>query len=122
MRNRLILTFLATLCVAAVAASAAFAHTKVTKTSPARGGTAKTSIQAVRVTFNEQIRSGSVRVTGPGGRVVSAGKGGRDPRNVKRLLVSLKGSKKAGKYRASWTIVAADGHSQKGSFSFRLKR
>ena len=54
--------------------------------------------------------------------VVSVGKGGRDPRNINRLLVPLKGSLKAGSYKASWTIVAADGHARQGSFSFRLKR
>ena len=74
------------------------------------------------VTFTGPLRRGTVRVVGPGSKVVSVGKGGRDPRNIKRLLVPLKGSLKAGSYKASWTIVAADGHAQKGSFSFRLKR
>lgn len=53
--------------------------------------------------------------------MVSAG-GGRDPRNVKRLLAGLHGSLKPGSYKASWTIVAPDGHSQKGSFRFKLTR
>jgi methionine-rich copper-binding protein CopC len=122
MRTRFTLTFLIALSAIAVAATAALAHTKVTSTSPPRGGKAKTSIEAVRITFNQQIRRGTVRVTGPGGKVVSAGKGGRDPRNVKRLLVALKGALKAGKYSVRWTIVAADGHDQNGSFSFRLRR
>ena len=52
----------------------------------------------------------------------SVGKGARDPRNVKRLAVGLKSSLKAGAYKTSWTIVAADGHTQKGSFRFTLKR
>jgi methionine-rich copper-binding protein CopC len=122
MRTRLTVTFSIALCALAVAAAAAFAHTEIKSTSPARGGKAKTSIKAVTVTFSGPIRRGTLRVTGPGKKVVSSGKGGRDPRNVKRLLVSLKGSLKAGKYRAQWTIVAADGHSQHGSFGFRLGR
>ncbi len=110
------------LALMAIPATTALAHTEVSSTSPKRGGKAKTSIRSVKVTFNQQIRSGSIRVTGPGGKVVSAGKGGRDPRNVKRLVVSLKGGLKAGKYKARWTIKAVDGHTQKGSFSFRLRR
>jgi copper resistance protein C len=123
MRIRSTLTLLTAVCIAAaMAVSAAFAHTEISSTSPGRGGKAKTSIHSVKVTFSQQIRSGSLRVTGPGNKVVSLGGGGRDPRNVKRLAVSLKGSLKAGKYRASWKIVAADGHKQHGSFSFRLHR
>jgi methionine-rich copper-binding protein CopC len=97
----------------AVTAGAAFAHTEVKSTSPAKGGTAKTSIRTVTVTFNGPIRSGTLRVTGPGGSVVSVGSGGRDPRKITRL---------AGRYRARWTIVAADGHDQRGSFTFRLRK
>jgi methionine-rich copper-binding protein CopC len=73
------------------------------------------------VTFNKTLRTGTLRVTGPGGKAVSSG-GGVDPRNVKRLLTGLKGSLKAGSYKASWTITAPDGHRQKGSFQFKLKR
>ncbi len=108
--------------VLTVAAGTAFAHTKVKSTSPATGKTAKTSIDRVTVTFTGPLRRGTVRVVGPGSKVVSVGKGGRDPRNISRLLVGLKGSLKAGSYKASWTILAADGHNQKGSFQFRLKR
>jgi len=103
-------------------AAVAFAHTEVRSTSPAIGGTAKTSVTKVTVTFTGPLRRGTLRVAGPGGKVVSAGSGARDPRNVNRLLVGLRGSLKPGSYKASWTIVAADGHNQKGSFQFKLKR
>jgi methionine-rich copper-binding protein CopC len=106
----------------AVTAGAALAHTEVKSTSPAKGGTAKTSIRTVAVTFNGPIRSGTLRVTGPGGSVVSVGSGGRDPRKITRLRVPLGGGKRAGRYRARWTIVAADGHDQRGSFTFRLRK
>lgn len=113
-------------CIAAAliaaGAPAALAHTKVKSTSPASGGSAKTTTSRVSVTFTGALRSGTLRVTGPGGRAASSRTGGRDPRNVKRLLVGLKGSLKAGSYKASWTILAADGHRQRGSFRFRLTR
>jgi hypothetical protein len=122
MRTRFILIFITALSALALAATAALAHTEIKSTSPPRGGKAKTSIGTVRVTFSGQIRRGTLRVTGPGNKVVSEGKGGRDPRNVKRVVVALKGSLKPGKYHASWTIVAADGHAQHGAFGFRLTR
>ena len=96
------------------------AHTEVAKVKPS--GSAKTSIRTVSVTFTGLIRSGSIRVIGPGGKVYSAGRGGRDPRNVNRLVVPLKRSLKAGTYKAKWKAVAADGHEQSGSFGFRLRR
>ena len=96
-------------------------HATVTSTSPASGATAKTSIKQAAVTFSGPLRSGTLRVVGPGGKVVSAG-GGRDPRNVNRLLTSLKGSLKAGSYKASWAIIGIDAHRQKGSFRFKLTR
>ena len=103
-------------------AAVAAAHTDVRSTSPAKGATAKTSISRVTVTFTGALRRGTLRVTGPGGKVVSKGAGGRDPRNIKRLLVGLRRGLKAGSHKASWTIVAADGHTQRGSFRFRLRR
>jgi copper resistance protein C len=122
MGARFTLTFVLALCTAALAAVTALAHTEISSTSPPRGGKAKTSIRVVTVTFGGPIRRGALKVTGPGRKVVSNGSGGRDPRNIKRLLVPLKGSLRAGRYRANWTIVAADGHSQHGSFGFRLRR
>jgi methionine-rich copper-binding protein CopC len=103
-------------------ATTASAHTEVKSTSPADGATVKTTLTRVTVTFTGELKRGTLRVVGPGGKVVSAGNGGRDPRNTSRLLVGLKGSLKPGSYKASWTIVAADGHKQKGSFHFKLRK
>ena len=115
-------------CIAAVVAASAltsaiaWAHVDVEKTSPKRNGTAKTSLSSVTVSFEGPLRKGTMRVTGPGGRTYSIGKGGRDPRKISRLIAELKGSKPAGRYKVKWTLVAADGHDQKGSFRFRLRK
>ena len=79
-----------------------------------------TRIRTVTVTFTGPIQRGTLRVTGPGKVVVSVGSGGRDPRKVTRLRVGLKRSLKAGRYKARWNMVAADGHHQHGSFRFRI--
>lgn len=117
-------TVTALACAAALsgAAAAAMAHSEVEVTSPRAGGTASTQITKVTVTFSGPMRSGTIRVTGPGGAVVSRGRGGRDPRNVTRLTVPLRAVLKPGAYTARWTALAADGHRQRGSFRFRLRR
>ena len=104
----------------AAAAPPALAHTEVTATNPARGATAPTGLRSVTVTFSAPIQQGTLKVTGPGKVRVSKGSGGRDPRKVSRLRVALKGGKAAGRYKARWTIRAADGHAQHGTFRFRL--
>jgi methionine-rich copper-binding protein CopC len=99
----------------------ATAHTEVVSTSPSASRSASTGVRSVTVTFTGQIRSGTLTVR-RGRTTVSAGRGGQDPRNVKRLKVGLKRGLKAARYTASWTIKAADGHVQKGTFTFRLKK
>jgi methionine-rich copper-binding protein CopC len=120
MRTRLPVTVLVAIVVAALAATVALAHVNVKSRSPGKGDTASRSIGSASVTFKGPIRSGRLRVIGPGGRVVSTGSG-RDPRNITRVRAGLKSSLRAGRYRARYSIVAADGHRQRGSWRFRLR-
>ena len=119
MTRRLTLLAAAPAAAVALAAGPALAHTEVKSTSPSKGSTAARSLRAVKVTFTQPIQRGTLRVTGPGKVVVSSG-GGRDPRNVARLKAPLRSRLKAGRYKARWTIRAVDGHTQRGSFRFRL--
>ena len=116
-------TFSVLAVVAAVSLPTGIAqgHASVSGTYPAKSGRAKSSIDVVKVAFSGPLRSGTISVRGPRG-VVSIGRGGRDPRRISRLIVPLKRGLAAGRYRASWTAIAADGHRQSGSFSFRLVR
>lgn len=120
MRKRVTTALAASAAVSAIVTATAFAHTELKSTYPGKNKTASTRISTVSVTFTAAIRSGSITVTGPGG-TVSRGKGGRDPRDVKKLRVPLKSGKKAGSYTAKWTMKASDGHTQTGSFKFKLK-
>jgi len=97
------------------------AHVSPNGYFPARNGRATTSIDVVQVAFTGPLRSGTLSVRGPRG-TVSSGRGGRDPRKISRLIVPLKCGLVPGRYRASWTVVAADGHRQSGSFLFTLVR
>ena len=119
-RRRVALLAVVPAVTLAATAPGALAHTEVKSTSPAKGSTAGRGLRTVTVTFTGPIQRGTLRVTGPGKVVVSVGSGGRDPRKVTRLRVGLKGSLKTGRYKARWSMVAADGHHQHGSFRFRL--
>ena len=102
-------------------AAPALAHVTLEKTSPKQHSTVSKSLKSVSLTFSGPIRSGTLSITGPGGTKVSTGGGGRDPRNIDRLLVSLKSGLKAGKYTAKGSTIAADGHHQTWTFWFKLK-
>lgn len=120
--RKLILVVLAALALTVVGAGTAMAHTTVKSTSPKNGSTVAKSLKSVKVLFSGQIRSGTLKVVRVStGKKVSVGKGGRDPRNVKRLTVRLKSGLAKGKYKANWSMVAADGHTQSGSFWFKLR-
>lgn len=102
-------------------AASALAHVQLISSSPRSGATVKAP-SAVTLTFSGPLRSGAVRVVGPRGKLASKGSGGRDPRNIKRLAVSLQRGLKAGTYRVSASIVAGDGHRESFSYAFRIKK
>jgi methionine-rich copper-binding protein CopC len=106
--------------LAVLAPSSALAHTEIVATSPKAGSTVERAPGKVTVTFSAQIRSGTIVVRNGSGRLVSKGSGGRDPANVKRLRVALAAGLGSGRYTVRWTVVGADGHEQRGSFSFRV--
>jgi methionine-rich copper-binding protein CopC len=117
--NRVLGVALTTAAVAAVAAVPASSHTYPASKTP-RNGASKSSTRA-SITFKGTIRRGTLTVFAPNGAKVSIGSGGRDPRNIKRLVVGMKRSKPAGTYRMRWAIIAADGDYQTGVVTTSLK-
>ena len=121
--NRQVRVLLVALAVfATIGVATASAHVRVAATSPARNSTASTSLRTVKVLFTGAIRRGTLKVYSASGRKVSLGTGGRDPRNIRRLVTGLRRGLAAGRYTARWSIVAADGHTLRGYFRFRLRR
>ena len=119
--KRFSLALATAVAVSAVTAATAFAHVEFKASTPGKGKTASTHISTVTATFSGPIRKGTLKVTGPGGKTYSNGSGGRDPRKISRLRVPLKSGLKRGSYKATWSITAADGHAETGSFTFKLK-
>lgn len=124
MVSRTVRGAVAALAVAALAAALmaplASAHDEIVATSPS--GSASTAQKRVAVLFSGPILNGTLRVFGPAGNKVSKGTGGRDPRNVKRLVVALKGGLAVGGYTVKVKWTAADGHHQEDQFGFRLHK
>jgi methionine-rich copper-binding protein CopC len=119
--KKILIAVAAVTLVAALYAGPASAHVTVVKRFPGKGATASTSITRAWVKFNTAIRSGTLKVyKRSNGVKVSIGTGTRDPRNFRRIITRLKSDLRAGGYVARWTCVAADGHSQSGSWRFRL--
>ena len=118
---RTVLATAATLAASGVLAAPALAHVTLEKSSPKAHSTVSKSLRSVSLTFSGPLRSGTLKITGPGGTTASTGAGGRDPRNIDRLLVALRSGLKPGRYTAHGSTVAADGHKQTWSFWFKLK-
>jgi copper transport protein len=103
------------------AAGAALAHTEPVAFSPKKGAVLHKAPRKVTITFAEEILGGSITVRSAAGKVVSTGRSGRDPTNVRRLRVSLVRGLARGRYTVRWSIRAADGDTQTGSYTFRLQ-
>jgi methionine-rich copper-binding protein CopC len=114
-------TAFAAAVVALATAAPALAHVQVQSTTPKTGSTVKRTAPSASVTFNGPILTGRLSVTGPRGARASVDSGAPDPRSTHRVLVQLRRGLKPGLYKASWGIVAGDGHHERGSFTFRLK-
>jgi len=119
-KHRLFIALAVVTLVSMIAVAAASAHVSVVSRSPRPGSTVSKSLRTVKITFSGSIRRGTLKVYNASGVKVSNGTGGRDPRNIRRLVTTLKTGLRAGRYTARWTIVAADGHSEHGYWRFRL--
>lgn len=110
-------------CAAAAVAPAggatALAHTEAIRTYPASGATVSERTSKVTIRFGQVIRSGTIRVRGPRGTVNR--KARVSTRDRRKLYATLKRPLRDGRYRVTWRIKAADGHSQEGSWTFRVR-
>jgi copper transport protein len=121
-RRRIVAPIATAPALALVCAATASAHVTLVSTSPARNSHRAHAPASVSMTFSGPIRSGRMTVKGPGGKAASVGHGGRDPRNIDRLLVQLKHGLKAGRYTVRASTIAADSHHQTWKFTFTVRK
>ena len=65
--------------------------------------------------------TGLISVLRADGTAVRARAAGLDPRNKARLRVTFARRLPAGSYKVSWRARADDGHSERGTFTFRVR-
>jgi methionine-rich copper-binding protein CopC len=102
------------------AAVPVLAHSPVVGTSPARGATVS-PVSSVSVRFGAAVVTGTISVARSDGSVVPARAAGLDPRNRARLRATFARKLTSGRYKVSWRARADDGHSERGTFSFRVR-
>jgi methionine-rich copper-binding protein CopC len=115
-------TLLTTAAVLLVPATVAYAHTPVKSVSPAKNKTHHRSIKEVRVTFKAAIGTGLITIKTSSGTIVALKENGLKPGNKAILRAVPRSALGSGSYTVSWRARASDGHSEKGSWRFRVDR
>ena len=110
----------ATLLVAGMVTSVAFAHTGVKSRSPEKGSSVPRPLAAVSITYKNTIRGGRITVRKPDGVVVSTGRT-RLVGDRHTLRVRLRSTLPAGRYRVRYTVHHTDGDDVRDGWSFRLR-
>lgn len=100
-------------------APGASAHSELVSLRPANASTHPALPARVTLEFSGALgRVLRVRVRGPEGGE-RAGRARVAP-GAPRVVVPLRGADTAGRYRGTWAVLSADGHTQAGSFGFRV--
>ncbi len=106
----------------ALAATQAFAHAQLEKSTPPVGGTVA-SVSEIRLEFSEGVEPKFSKVTlaGPGGGAVSLGSATTAAGNQAVLIVPIPKPLPAGDYKVHWQAVSVDTHHTQGTFEFTVK-
>jgi copper resistance protein C len=115
------LAALAAIAVTGAAAVPAFAHAPVVGTSPRNGATVS-NVRTVSVRFGEAVVAGLITVKRANGSTVAPRTSGLQPSNKARLRAVFARRLPAGKYTVNWRARADDGHSERGTFRFTVRR
>jgi methionine-rich copper-binding protein CopC len=101
-------------------AGVAWAHAGVKSVSPKKNST-RDAVREVHVTFDESVITGLIAVKRSDGSVVALKRTGLKSSNHAVLQWLPKAPLAAGGYTVSWRARADDGHSEKGSWKFRVR-
>ena len=105
------------LSVSLVFMANAFAHTKVSKTSPADGEVLSQPPSAVVLYYNRPVKLISFKVLSAQGEAVKVSFDRKAALTEHAIPVA---DLKAGHYTVKWTNVGGDGHPIKGRFTFSI--
>jgi methionine-rich copper-binding protein CopC len=111
---------LAASAVALIAAPAAMAHSGIVSTTPKSGSVVRALPANVTLTFGGRLlRVTSVKVL-DGKGVDHAVSARLNPRNAAMVVVRTS-RPVAGSYKVLWKVQSEDGHSEAGTFGFRVR-
>ena len=109
---------LATLLVMAAQATA-FAHAKMTASTPKDGSTVTAGLSQIELNFSKPLRVSMVHVRDAAQHEVPLKS--KLPAPLASAVKIDVESLTPGSYQVSWTAVAEDGHVMKGTFAFSVK-
>ncbi len=102
-----------------VAAAPVAAHAELEATSPAAGSSVETPPRTVAARFSEElVGDSSLELFAPDGSSVATG--GIGPDNPRRLELAAPPEMGPGEYEVRWEAFSADGHLERGTFSFSV--
>jgi copper resistance protein C len=99
----------------------AFAHAAVKSRSPHKNATVHHAVKQVNVTFVDHVTTGLIEIR-KNGQVVPLKSTGLKTSDHAVVLGTPKAPLGNGRYTVHWRARSQDGHSEKGSWSFRVRR
>lgn len=101
----------------------AFAHAKVVSADPAPRSVINRSPDSINILFNQQFEPSysTIVIQGNDGKPLTTTKAIVDPKNKKRLVLSLP-NLPPGKYTVSYKALSLDGHTIASTYTFRIKK
>ena len=110
----------ATAAVLLVPATAAYAHTPLKSVTPKKGSTAHSAVRDIRATFKASMQAGTLEIKTANGTTVALKSNGLLSSDKAVLRAVPKAPLKSGRYTVNWRARAGDGHSEKGSWTFKV--
>jgi methionine-rich copper-binding protein CopC len=104
-----------------VPASVASAHTPLKSVTPKKNSTQHRAVEEVRATFKAKMQTGIITITTSSGSTVALKSSGLISSNKAVIRAVPKTALGSGTYKVSWRARAGDGHSEKGSWTFKVK-
>ena len=105
-----------------VPVSAAWAHVELKSVSPSKTSTRHSAVREVHATFTSSLVTGTITIKKSNGATVALKRNGLKSSNKRILQAVPRSPLGSGRYTVEWRARAPDGHSQRGSWSFRVQR
>jgi copper transport protein len=122
MRGGVRSTVLAATCALGLGpgAAPALAHARLLGSIPASGASLSRAPARVMFGFAEPVTPAALRVYGPDGRLVEAGRVFRPSGDARRIAIAVRRGSPRGAYEAVFRVISDDGHVEVGGIAFNV--